>query len=619
MKTLNAAILITLMLAMSLGASAATMLWYDFEQGTPETVMNPGTEAAVGATDISGNGYDMWGWASATQNNSPSFSALGDTPVGYGLSARFPSSGKDGYTNNATDLNAWSPLAWTIEVSAKLDSLTQSNGWQTIIGRSGSSLSNQEADFYLQKNGGTDQWRLNFRTTANENIIIDSNSVVVEAGQWYHIALTSDGTTVTMYVDDFDGNGYEVEGTATFAAPGSNTNALAQGGFLWTFGRGWFNGSNSDFIIGNIDDVRFTDVTLTPDQFLHSAYDLSSPVPAHESTNISLTPTLTWQFVNANVTADSFKVYGPTTDPNLVDPNQPRTPDYTPTSQSQAITGLVNEKLYYWRVDTVVGTNTYTGPIWQFTTVPQAPTILTQPADWLVVDLSSTGTFTVVAANADTYKWYKQGDPTVLSETDTLTINGTVANEGRYYCEVSNSVNPGVVVTSSADRGRFLTKRLVGVWKMENNMLDSVKDVYPDAIAHDGVFVPGTGGVEAYAAGDPNNGAGMVFANTAGGTRVAVDAANENFFDFYTKGLTASIWVKTTTDAWRLPFAKLQAGVTGWLIGMNTGNSRTAQFIFEARGGIATSSAVNVRDGNWHMITVMYDADAKQRRTYVDG
>ncbi|MCE5187371.1 MAG: LamG domain-containing protein, partial [Planctomycetaceae bacterium] len=47
--------------------------------------------------------------------------------------------------------------------------------------------------------------------------------------------------------------------------------------------------------------------------------------------------------------------------------------------------------------------------------------------------------------------------------------------------------------------------------------------------------------------------------------------------------------------------------------------SRTAQFIFEARGGIATSSAVNVRDGNWHMITVMYDADAKQRRTYVDG
>lgn len=615
MNKLNSAIVIALMLILPVSASAATVLWYTFEDGTPGTVMNPGTAPAVASADLSGHGYDMWGWASSTQNNSPNFSALGETPQGFGMSARI-NSGEDGYTTDAT-INEWSPVTWTIEVSARLDALTS---WQTIIGRSGSSLGVSEADFYLQLNDADDCFRVNFGTVGAERVIVDGNFTVT-ADQWYHLAVVSDGVTVTLYIDQLDGNGYQVAGTHTFTGVGAS-NALAQGGFVWTFGRGWF-GNNTDFVAGYIDDVRFSDVALTPDEFLHTAYDVGFPQPDNGAVNVLRSPTLEWAQVSSAVTVDSYDVYF-STDPNLVDPNQPRTPDYVTAAPSQAIAGpLAYLTTYYWRVDAVAGAETYPGPIWSFTTVPQAPVILTQPADWLIVDpaVNPTVTFTVAAVNADIYKWYKAGDPTVLSTTDSLTIDSTVANEGRYYCEISSSVNPGVLVTTSADRGRFLTQRLVGWWKMENDMLDSVDTIYPEAVTHDGVFVAGTGGVEAYAPGETNNGNGMVFANTGGGTRVAVDAANEDFFDFYTKGFTASIWVQSTLNGWRLPFSKLQTGTgaTGWLIGLNTGTNTTAAWIFETRGGLNTSNAVNLRDGNWHMITCLYDDVAKQRRTYVDG
>lgn len=45
-------------------------------------------------------------------------------------------------------------------------------------------------------------------------------------------------------------------------------NALASGGFNWTFGRGWFNNNFVDHITGYLDDVRFSDTALAPNQFL---------------------------------------------------------------------------------------------------------------------------------------------------------------------------------------------------------------------------------------------------------------------------------------------------------------------------------------------------------------
>ena len=88
---------------------------------------------------------------------------------------------------------------------------------------------------------------------------------VPNAGQWYGLAVISDGTTVTMYADKQDGNGYQSVGSALI---GGANHALAQTGNNWTFGRGWYNGGFGDNIAGNLDNIRFSDTALTVDQLL---------------------------------------------------------------------------------------------------------------------------------------------------------------------------------------------------------------------------------------------------------------------------------------------------------------------------------------------------------------
>ena len=100
--------------------------------------------------------------------------------------------------------------------------------------------------------------------------------------------------------------------------------------------------------------------------------------------------------------------------------------------------------------------------------------------------------FTVGATNAESYQWYKVGTPDVAltdsgpysgTRTDTLTVTAaTLAEEGEYYCVVSNSV-PTQATSASA---RLWTKRLMGHWKLDGNMLDSVTDTVAGAPTHNG-------------------------------------------------------------------------------------------------------------------------------------
>ncbi len=233
---------------------AATIAHWDFEDGVDGVAFS--AMPAQGSVDIA-NGIVMFGYDSTW---GPAFSS--DTLDGFGLCSRHNGS-QDGYTVDAA-INAWSPVTWTIEISAKLDHMS---GWQTLIGRDGSSFSTQESDFYLQKNSVDGAFRLNMAAVDGSRYILDS-SLVPEAGRWYRLVLTSDGTVITMYVDALDGAGYQVVGSLTMTGATPADNALAATNYNWTFGRGWFNGSFTDRITGNLDNVRFSDVVLSPEQFL---------------------------------------------------------------------------------------------------------------------------------------------------------------------------------------------------------------------------------------------------------------------------------------------------------------------------------------------------------------
>lgn len=234
----------------ALSASAATVASWNFDSGTAGTAFS-----ATPVVDASGNGNTMFGFDAYW---GPSYSAT--TVTGSGLSSRHDANHQDGYTAGAP-VNTWAPLAWTIEVTLKLDSYA---GWNSIIGRDGSN-SGPESNFYLQNNGIDDRFRVNFLTAGGQRYVLDSDFVPV-ANQWYGLAVTSDGTTLNMLADKLDGNGYVNVGT--LGLNNLNDNTLAQNGANWTFGRGWYNGWFVDHISGNLDNIRFSDTALAPAQLL---------------------------------------------------------------------------------------------------------------------------------------------------------------------------------------------------------------------------------------------------------------------------------------------------------------------------------------------------------------
>lgn len=277
-----------------------TLAHWDFEDGSAGQELSD----TGGSQDIAG-GYMMYGYDA---NSGPQFSSEGDAPGGPGLSLELDGS-EDGYTLDP-NLNRWSPLEWTIEVSVKLN---DTSGWNTIIGRDGSSQGEAESDFYLQNNGVTDPengvpdaFRVNFDTTGGQRYILDSNFAPA-AGRWYNLAVVSDGETVTMYADQPDGEGYQQVGSVDMNDVGYNS--LAATNYNWTFGRGWYDGNFVDHINGNIDDVRFTNEPLSSSQFLHY-----SPLLITESNGVT-------EVIEHGETSDTFqlRLYHEQTSPAIED------------------------------------------------------------------------------------------------------------------------------------------------------------------------------------------------------------------------------------------------------------------------------------------------------------
>ena len=246
---------------------AAVVNW-DFEDGVAGSPFTP-----VGQANGSGGSVDtvagtlMRGW---DITYGPSWTNVTKPRPGSTLSMR--NAAQDGYVTEGA-LHNWTAPTWTIETSVMLSSLT---GWNTLIGRDGSTVSAPESDFYLQENGIDDRFRFNFVTAGGERVILDGNYTPV-ANKWYGLAGTSDGTTFQMWLDD--GNGYQQIGA--YAYTGTD-NAFRSSALNWTFGRGWYNGGQVDRINGFMDDIRFSNTALSPQDMIGI-----DPVPAPLSIQIN--------------------------------------------------------------------------------------------------------------------------------------------------------------------------------------------------------------------------------------------------------------------------------------------------------------------------------------------
>lgn len=254
MKMKYVRMLFLLVVISAVSVSAGTVAHWNFNEGDPNLAFSE----AGGAVDQSGNGYTMYGyddyWGAY-------YSYEGETPSGTGFSARMKDHHQDAYTTDST-INSWSPTTWTIETSVKLNEV---ESWKTFIGRDGSQAGGDFSDFYFQKNADNGGFRVDFTTVSGERYQIDTD-FEAEAGKWYGLAATSDGSTASLYAND--GSGYRLMGSVDISD--SNNPALADaGGNNWTFGRGWYGPIGFvDHIDGYMDNVRFSDEVLDPSEFV---------------------------------------------------------------------------------------------------------------------------------------------------------------------------------------------------------------------------------------------------------------------------------------------------------------------------------------------------------------
>jgi hypothetical protein len=242
----------------------------------PDTSQN--TKPVRATVDSSFNGNDLYTFFEADR---PTFSA--DVPAGVIPQTGSPNRScldtrSEGLRNVYThsefshaapfDIQKIAPAQWTIEAS--VNSAKRLGEVQTIVGR----------DTHFSLKGHPDPPRLAFEINADKRFAIAyfdaanrrheaiGKEPVVEANRWYHVAAASDGRTLRLYVDALDGHGYLLR--ASTELPGEGSTALGKGDddAEWTIGRGWKDSHAHNRFQGLIDEVRVSDVALSPSEFL---------------------------------------------------------------------------------------------------------------------------------------------------------------------------------------------------------------------------------------------------------------------------------------------------------------------------------------------------------------
>jgi hypothetical protein len=100
-----------------------------------------------------------------------------------------------------------------------------------------------------------------------------SAAAAIETGQWYNVVGVSDGSTLSLYLNNILVGQTSFSSTDPRLAIGNGSGADWQAG-TWTLARGLWNGGHVDRVYGFIDEVRISDTALDPSQFL------SVPEPA---------------------------------------------------------------------------------------------------------------------------------------------------------------------------------------------------------------------------------------------------------------------------------------------------------------------------------------------------
>ncbi|MBL7153084.1 MAG: LamG domain-containing protein [Phycisphaerae bacterium] len=194
------------------------------------------------------------------------------------------------------------------------------------------------------------------------------SSIRVDDGEWHHVAGVFDNGTAIAYVDG--ANDAEAANGTTYGSGTTRFGYLCVGSESSAF-----DGSKgpTNYFGGTLDDVRIYDRALSAQEMkvLAGRLEASGPNPPNEWTDVSRTPTLSWQG-GAYMGSFHGNLLYLSQDMDEVINRTSGTP-LTETS-FEVTTQLDLGKTYYWAVDTVndlfpPGDIVWPGAIWKFTTI----------------------------------------------------------------------------------------------------------------------------------------------------------------------------------------------------------------------------------------------------------
>ena len=289
-RILNLAVLA---LGMSIPAFAAPVAYWRFETGpaNSDVIHTIGAGQFEGTTpDSSGNGNNLSVWeqgggAGYQYRTDVPFSTVPQTGATNNFSVKNTGGGPAMFTGSSVsmpsgvDVETMTPSAFTVEASWK----PENGGYRTVVGRDAQNVSTSNsalAALYFQARPDNSVG-IQFTDLAGNTHEAFSPAGLIQGfdfgtdpdglmGHWYNLAGVSDGTTLSMYV-----NNVLVAATPFVSADSRLAIGTTSGGDWhageWSVGRGLFNGGHTDRAYGFIDEVRISNSALAPSEFLMTA------------------------------------------------------------------------------------------------------------------------------------------------------------------------------------------------------------------------------------------------------------------------------------------------------------------------------------------------------------
>lgn len=288
MRRLLRCVLLPLMLSAS--ASAAPVAYWRFETGPANAnvihTVAPGQfEGTI--PDVSGNGNQLSVWeqggnAGYQYRTDVPYSPVPLTGAVNNFSVKNTGGGPAMFTDSAVSMpsgvnvETMTPSAFTVEASWK----PENGGFRTAVGRDAQNVATSNgalAALYLQARPNNSIGVLFVDVAGNVHEAFSAPDFVHGfdfgtdpnglTGTWYNLAAVSDGTTLSMYVNNVLVASTPIVSTDPRLAVGTTSGGDWHAG-EWSVGRGLFNGGHVDRGYGFIDEVRISNSALNPSEFL---------------------------------------------------------------------------------------------------------------------------------------------------------------------------------------------------------------------------------------------------------------------------------------------------------------------------------------------------------------